>query len=81
MNILNFSENIIKLRHKKGITQEELADFVGVTKASVSKWETKQSLPDIMLLPRLAAYFDVTVDELLGYEPNLSREQDRKSVV
>ena len=65
MNILNFSENIIKLRHKKGITQEELADFVGVTKASVSKWETKQSLPDIMLLPRLAAYFDVTVDELL----------------
>ena len=67
MNILNFSENIIKLRHKKGITQEELADFVGVTKASVSKWETKQSLPDIMLLPRLAAYFDVTVDELLGY--------------
>ena len=36
MNILNFSENIIKLRHKKGITQEELADFVGVTKASVS---------------------------------------------
>ena len=78
MNILNFSENIIKLRHKKGITQEELADFVGVTKASVSKWETKQSLPDIMLLPRLAAYFDVTVDELLGYEPNLSREQIQK---
>lgn len=78
MNILNFSENIIKLRYKKGITQEELADFVGVTKASVSKWETKQSLPDIMLLPRLAAYFDVTVDELLGYEPNLSREQIQK---
>ena len=78
MNILNFSENIIKLRHKKGITQEELAEVVGVTKASVSKWETKQSLPDIMLLPRLAAYFDVTVDELLGYEPNLSREQIQK---
>ena len=79
MNILNFSENIIKLRHKKGITQEELADFVGVTKASVSKWETKQSLPDIMLLPRLAAYFDVTVDEHLEYEPNLSREKKKKN--
>lgn len=78
MNILNFSENIVNLRHKKGITQEELADFVGVTKASVSKWETKQSLPDIMLLPQLAAYFEVTVDDLLGYEPNLSKEQIQK---
>ena len=78
MSILNFSNNIVNLRHKKGITQEALADFIGVTKASVSKWETKQSMPDITLLPQLAAFFDVTVDELLGYEPNLSREQIRK---
>lgn len=75
MNQINFSENIIKLRHKRKITQEQLADFIGVTKASVSKWENKQSMPDIMLLPRLAAFFDVTVDELLGYEPQLSKEQ------
>lgn len=40
MNTLNFSENIARLRHEKKITQEQLADFVGVTKASVSKWET-----------------------------------------
>lgn len=79
MNTLNFSDNIIRLRHKKKITQEQLADFVGVTKASVSKWETKQSLPDILLLPKLAAYFDVTVDELLGYEPQLSKEQIQKT--
>lgn len=79
MSILNFSDNIIHLRRKKGITQEALATFVGVTKASVSKWETKQSLPDIMLLPKLAAFFDVTVDELLGYEPQLSKEQIKKS--
>lgn len=75
MNTLHFSDNIIRLRRKKGITQEELAAFIGVTKASVSKWETKQSLPDILLLPQLAAFFDVTVDELLGYEPQLSKEQ------
>ena len=60
MNALNLAEKIIRLRHDKKITQEQLADFVGVTKASVSKWETKQSLPDILLLPQLAAFFDVT---------------------
>ena len=60
MNALNLAENIIRLRHDKKITQEQLANFVGVTKASVSKWETKQSMPDILLLPQLAAFFDVT---------------------
>ena len=78
MYALNLAENIIRLRHDKKITQEQLADFVGVTKASVSKWETKQSMPDILLLPQLAAFFDVTIDELLGYEPQLSKEQMQK---
>ena len=75
MNNLNISRNIAELRKSKGLTQEELAVFIGVTKASVSKWENGQSLPDIMLLPQLATYFDVTVDSLLGYNPQLSKEQ------
>lgn len=75
MHILNFSENLIRLRRERAMTQEQLADFLGVTKASVSKWETKQSLPDILMLPKLAAFFDVTIDQLLGYEPQLSSEQ------
>lgn len=75
---LNIAENIVHLRHKRKITQEQLADFVGVTKASVSKWETRQNTPDITLLPRLAAFFDVTVDELIGYQPQLSKEQIQK---
>lgn len=75
MDILNFSGNLVRLRREKRITQSQLADFIGVTKASVSKWETGQSLPDVLILPQLAAYFDVTIDELLGYEPRLSREQ------
>ncbi|NGZ77090.1 helix-turn-helix transcriptional regulator [Saccharibacillus sp. VR-M41] len=78
MNTLNFSTNVIRLRHQKKITQEQLAEFIGVTKASVSKWENKQSMPDILILPVLAAFFDVTIDELLGYEPQLSREQIQK---
>ena len=69
MSSLRIAENIMHLRKKKGITQDELASFLGVTKASVSKWENGQSMPDIMLLPEIATYFDITVDALLGYEP------------
>ena len=75
MNALNIAANIVELRKMKGVTQEEMASFIGVTKASVSKWENGQSMPDILLLPVLASYFDVSVDRLLGYEPQLSKEQ------
>lgn len=78
MDVLNLSENIIRLRHARKLTQEELADFIGVTKASVSKWENAQSMPDILLLPQLAAFFGVTIDELMGYEAQLSSEQIRR---
>ena len=78
MNSLNISDNLIRLRHEKKVTQEELANFLGITKASVSKWETRQSMPDILLLPQLAAFFGITVDDLIGYEPQLSKEQIRK---
>lgn len=78
MNKLNLSDNITRLRHEKKLTQEELADFIGVTKASVSKWEKGITTPDLLLLPQLAAFFDVTVDELIGYEAQLSGEQIRR---
>ncbi|MCM1287672.1 MAG: helix-turn-helix domain-containing protein [Clostridium sp.] len=78
MGVLKLPDNLVMLRRKKKKTQEEVADFIGVTKASVSKWENGQSMPDIMLLPQLAAFFDVTIDELMGYEPQLSYEQINK---
>lgn len=78
MNALRLPENLAALRKGKRITQEELAGFLGVTKAAVSKWENGQSMPDILLLPQLAAYFGVTLDELVGYEPQLSKEQIQK---
>lgn len=46
-------------RRRKGVTQDELAEFMGVSKAAVSKWETESTYPDILLLPRLAVYFDL----------------------
>ncbi len=78
MDRLNLSDNIIRLRRERKITQEELADFLGVTKASVSKWENAQSVPDIMLLLQMAAFFDITIDELIGYDPRLTQEQIRR---
>lgn len=75
---LDMSKVILQKRKEKQITQQQLADFVGVSKASVSKWENGQTYPDITLLPLLASYFDITVDQLLSYSNNLSAEQIRK---
>jgi len=67
VNKLQIADIIIKKRGDKGITQLELAEHMGVSKAAVSKWEKKQSYPDITLLPRLAAFFNVNdVFALLG---------------
>ena len=53
------------LRQQKNVTQETLANHLGITPQSVGKWERGEGFPDITLLPKLALYFDVTVDELL----------------
>ncbi len=74
MREINISRKLVEERHRKGIGQEELASYIGVSKAAVSKWENDQSYPDITLLPRLAAFFDISVDELIGYEPQMTRE-------
>lgn len=74
MKEINISRIITDNRRAKGITQEQLAAYMGVSKASVSKWETGQSYPDITFLPQLAAYFNITIDELMGYEPQMTKE-------
>ena len=53
-------------RRLNGLTQEELAERVGVSCQAVSKWEQRISCPDIMLLPKLARIFGVTIDDLFG---------------
>ena len=65
-----FSENIKRLRKKRDLTQEGLADFLGVSFQAVSKWERGDSYPDIKMLPQIAAFFNVTIDELLGTDEN-----------
>ncbi|MGM0216747.1 helix-turn-helix domain-containing protein [Enterococcus sp. AZ109] len=72
---INLGLVISEKRKAKKMTQQELANFMNVSKASVSKWETGQTYPDITLLPLLAAYFDISIDELLNYEPQLSNKE------
>ena len=55
-------------RKKLGLTQDALAEKLGVTAQAVSKWENDQSCPDITMIPRLAQLFSITTDELLGVE-------------
>ena len=66
MNTIKLHEQISFLRKQKGLTQEQLANALGVTNQSVSKWESGQCCPDIQLLPNIAKLFEVSVDELLG---------------
>ena len=63
---LYLGETIRRLRLAKEMTQEELADALGVSFQSVSRWESGTSYPDIELVPEIASYFAVTVDELMG---------------
>lgn len=60
---------IAELRRQQGISQQQLAEHVGVTFQTVSKWETGTTMPDITMLPALAGYFQVSVDQLLGLQP------------
>ncbi|BCJ98286.1 helix-turn-helix domain-containing protein [Anaerocolumna chitinilytica] len=60
---------IAELRREKGVGQQELAEVLGVSFQSVSKWENGITMPDITLLPDIAEYFHISVDELLGLKP------------
>lgn len=60
------NEKIKTLRKKIGMTQEQLANKLGVTRQTVSKWENGMSVPDADILTNMADVFDVTVSELLG---------------
>ncbi len=78
MREINIARVLVNKRKEKGITQDDLAYYMGVSKASVSKWETGQSYPDITLLPQLAAYFNISIDDLMDYQPQMSKEDIKR---
>lgn len=66
---MTLGKRIMKNRKRLGLTQDQLAEKLGVTAQAVSKWENDQSCPDISMLPKLSEIFGISTDELLGREP------------
>lgn len=67
---MTIGTNIKRLRQNKGVTQEQLGFVLGISSQAVSKWENESALPDILTLPKLADYFGISIDELMGYKLN-----------
>lgn len=66
--MIKLGEKIKSLRKQRDISQEVLADYLGVTFQAVSKWETGAAMPDIVLIPAIASFFGVSTDELFDYD-------------
>ncbi len=66
---MSFNENLLSARKEKNMSQEELAQYVGVTRQAVSKWETGECFPDIFKLSALADALDTSIDSLCGRKP------------
>ena len=73
-----FGKNVAKLRKEQGITQQELADLLGVTDKAVSKWERDLSMPDTASLPLLAQTLGTTVDQLMNGVREKSESEGEK---
>ena len=65
---MNLGEKIKSLRKKRGVSQEYLADRLGISFQAVSKWETGTTLPDVTLIPSIASFFGVSTDELFDFD-------------
>ena len=77
--IMEFNEKLQELRKNKGLTQEELAEALYVSRTAISKWESGRGYPSIDSLKEIAKYFSVTIDELLSSNEVLSiAEEDNK---
>jgi transcriptional regulator with XRE-family HTH domain len=76
---MEFNEKLQELRKRRGITQEELANALFVSRTAVSKWESGRGYPNIDSLKAIAKYFSVTIDELLSSDEVLCiAEEDHK---
>ena len=76
--MLHLSENLRKYRILKNLTQEDVANHLGITPQSVSKWERGESYPDITLLPALANIFETSIDLLMGMDTIRAEETQHR---
>ena len=72
---MNIGQKIKELRQENNLTQEELAEQLGVSPQAISRWENSTTYPDITLLPIIANMFDVTIDYLLDMDSYKMKEE------
>lgn len=78
---MNIADRIQNLRKTKGLSQEQLADAIGVSRQAVSKWESEQATPDLEKIILMSEYFEVTTDYLLkGIEPIEDTKSEHKTI-
>lgn len=65
------SENLIMLRNAKGMTQEQVAEIIGISRQSYARWEQGDTVPDIDKCARLAAFYGIKIDALVNYEEKI----------
>ena len=75
MNTAKTGSFISQLRKEKGLTQDQIAEVLGASPQTISRWETGTSCPDITMLPAIASYFDITTDELLGIKKPVKKQK------
>lgn len=72
---MSFGDKLKQLRNERMVTQQELADFIGIGRASIAGYETREKHPDFEKLKRIATYFNVSIDYLLDYERDASNDE------
>lgn len=73
---MNLGENLFQARKKKGLSQEAVAEKLGVSRQTISKWETDETLPDIRQAKKLAVLYGLTLDELIEFDVDVQEIQE-----
>lgn len=73
---MNLGNNLFQARKKKGLSQEEVAEKLGISRQTVSKWETDETLPDIKQSKRLAVLYGMSLDELIEFDVDVKEIQE-----
>lgn len=73
---MNLGENLFQARKKKGLSQEAVAEKLGVSRQTISKWETDETLPDIRQAKKLAVLYGLTLDELIEFDTDVQEIQE-----
>ncbi len=73
---MNLGNNLFNARKKKGLSQEDVAEKLGVSRQTISKWETDETLPDIRQSKKLAILYGLSLDELIEFDIDVKEIQD-----